>query len=135
MPNKIRTIEQLSEAITAGVNYAIKFGTDITSDGNGIIGYDEMGGFISKEDFARFFDLIVAEIEARPEILDVTADETVPEVSVVYALDYCASYEWMNGDESTFDCSREEWEQRPTKPVSQPLSLAQMAKAYKEATK
>ncbi len=132
-PTEIESLEALSDTITAIANRAVKHGTENTSSGNYIMGYDVFADLITEDDFRRYFDLIAVELEKREEVLDLVVDHGAYELDCNFGLAYCPNYEWCEGDESTFGCSYEEWEQTPARPVSQPLSMRRMAEIGKEA--
>ncbi len=127
MNKRITSLEELSDTITAVANRAVKYGAENTSSGNYIMGYDVFADLITEDDFRRYFDLIAAELEKREELLDLVVDHGAYELDCNFGLAYCPNYEWCEGDESTFGCSYEEWENTPALPVSQPLSMHQTA--------
>lgn len=129
---KICTLEELSDAITAVANRAVKHGTEHTSSGNYIMGYDVFFDLMTEEDFRRYFDLIAAEVEGREELLDLVADRSAFELDCNFGLDYCPNYQFCDGDEEIFG-SFEEWEKMEAKPVAQPLSMRRMAEIGHEA--
>lgn len=129
----INSLADLSEAVTAIANRAIKYGTVHTLNGNYIFDAKDFCDLISQADFVKYFDLIANEVQSREELLDLEADPTKHRLDCNFGLAYCASYEWQDGDEATFECSYEEWENAPVLPVSQPLSMYRMSQIANEA--
>lgn len=123
----IASIEDLSDVVTAVANRAVKWGAERTSSGNYILDHSDFADLISEEDFQKYFAFILHEIQARGEVLDVIPDQDSLELDIDFALNYCPHYEWADGDESTFNCSYEDWLRTPVKPVSQLQSLHQKA--------
>lgn len=130
--SEIGSLEELSEAITAVANRAVKYGAERTSGGNYIMGHDVFRDLISESDFKRYFDLIAAELEGREELLDLAVDKGAYELDCNFGLAYCPNYQFCEGDEEIFG-SFEEWEKMETRPVSQPLSMRRMAEIGHEA--
>ncbi len=124
--NFICSLEDLSDVITAVVNRAVEKGATSTTSGNYYMGYEAFSDLITEEDYLHYFDLIVYELQGREELLDLEVLYDSHELDCNFGLDYCPSYQFCEGDEEIFG-SFEEWEQTPTKPVSQPLSMHRMA--------
>lgn len=122
----ISTLAELSDAVTAVANRAIKHGAEHTGTGTYLFDADDFRDLISPEDFVRYFDLIAAEIGSRDELLDLSADGVTHKLDCNFGLAYCPSYQWCDGDEIIFG-SYEEWENAPTLHVSQPFSMHQMS--------
>lgn len=110
-------LNELNQTINQVVDELVRIGTDYTSNGNYIADYDDVKNLISYEDYLGFFNLIEGEISERPEILEVDACDE--QFDMIFGLAYCPNYEWMDGDETVFGCSYEEWLEKPTLPISQ----------------
>lgn len=121
-PQPISGVKAVGEAITRVANHAVKYGCEHTSSGNMILTYDAFKDLIAEDDYKHFFGLICDELRSREEVLDLIAHSDIGALNLDFALAFCPNYEWMPGDESTFGCSREEWEKTPHKPVAQPTS-------------
>lgn len=118
-PHPIDSACALSATITAVANHAVKYGCEHTTSGNMILCYDAFKDLITEDDYKRFYGLICDELRSREEVLDLIANIGLGALDLDFALAFCPSYEWAPGDESTFGCSREEWEKTPIKPVAQ----------------
>lgn len=111
------SMNEPNETIIKVADKMIEIGTEYTSGGNYIVNYDDVKELISYEDYLSSFAIIAEELDSRPEVLELdTYDE---EFDMIFGLDYCPNYEWINGDEEVFGCSFEEWLKKPTLPILQ----------------
>ncbi len=101
------------------VDFIVAAGTKITTNGSYNVYYDDVSHLLSVDEYKEYFSEIVKELASRKELLDVDADGSIGEIFCLFGLNYCPNYEWSDGDERTFGCSREEWEKREVKPVEQ----------------
>lgn len=131
-PEPIKDTEALGKAIVAVVNRAVKIGTGETTSGNYILRYEDFKDLITGADFRKHLSLIVTELVDREEVIEVEADPERGELNCIFGLAFCPSYEWTEGDESTFGCSYEEWLDKPTDPISQPETLQTVKLTGKE---
>lgn len=117
----ITNLSELNAKVNVLVDYIVKEACESTTSGNYFVSVDKAleQAEIGFEDFLNYRDLIMREIEARQEVLDLDYNEKDEEFDVNCALDYCPNYEWCDGDEAIFECSYEEWLERPIKPVYQ----------------
>lgn len=117
----IENLKELNGKINSFVDFVVKTACESTTSGNYFVSVDDAlkASNMTYEDYLNYKSVIRNEIEARDEVLDLDFDEKQEEFDVNCALDYCPSYEWCDGDEAVFECSYEEWLERPVKPVAQ----------------
>jgi len=117
----IGNLKELNEKINLFVDFVVKTACENTTSGNYFVSVDDAlkASNMTYEDYLSYKSVIQNEISARDEVLDLDFDEKQEEFDVNCALDYCPSYEWCDGDEAVFECSYEEWLERPVKPVAQ----------------
>ncbi len=110
--------EKVESLVIRVADRVVFYGTQHTNSGNYLIAYNNLADIISAEDYKRYFDLIADEIASREEVLDLQPDPVIGELDCNFGLSYCPCYEWVDGDEEIFGCSREEWEKTATMPVA-----------------
>lgn len=125
----INNLRELNNKVNDFVNYVVKTACEHTTSGQYYVSVKNACNAVgmSCEDFLQYIDFVFEELCAREELLEFDFDDKAMDFDLNCALNYCPHYEWCAGDEEIFDCSYEEWLESPTKPVSQPLSLSQMA--------
>lgn len=119
----IKDLTELNDFVVGFCDYVVRHACENTTSGNYFINIEDAlkqvpAGY---DDFLEYKDLILGELSAREEILDLEYDEENLEFDVNCALDYCPHYEWCEGDEAIFG-SYEEFERRIIKPIGQDLS-------------
>lgn len=128
----IDSLRELNEVVNAVANRALDVVAERSTSGQRYVGLCDFGDLISQEDFERYADLIVSELNTREEILEpvVLVDG---ELDINMGLSYLKAYHWTPGDEEIFGCSFEEWLEMESKPVYHPLSLSRMAEVGERA--
>lgn len=122
----IESLYELNEKINAIVNHIVKEACANTANGNYILDAQDacaVGG-MGYDDFLAHRDFIISELQGREELLDVQQYDD--NFDVTCSLDFCPKYEWQEGDEAVFG-SKEDFESRIVKSVSQPISMARAA--------
>lgn len=125
----IDNLRDLNDKVNDFVNYVVQTACEKTTSGQYYVSIVDAckDACMSLEDFSQYRDLIVSELYAREELLELDYIESDLEFDVNCGLAYCPSYQWCDGDEDIFNCSFEEWLDMPTRPISQPLSLSRKA--------
>lgn len=122
----IDNLYELNQVIYDVVNRIVDISTQQTTTGNWVISHDDVADIISEEDYLQYFDLIANELSGRDEVLDM--DTSDHQFDCVFGLAYCPHYEWEEGDEKVFNCTKEEWEKNfRAQPICHPLSLNRLA--------
>lgn len=92
----------------------VAWAADVSTNGTFDFTYKEISDIApDKNEYNRCFFDILQEIKSRDEILDVDVDFTVGKVMLSINPRFCTHYEWQEGDEEIFECSKEEWEKLP----------------------
>lgn len=128
----IESLRELNDVINAVANRALDVVAKCSTSGQRYIDHSYFADLISKEDFLKFSDLIVSELNTREEIIE-PVNLSNGELDINIGLDYCEAYQWCDGDEEIFHCSFEEWLEKKVKPVYHPLSLSRMAEIGEKA--
>ena len=122
----INNLYELNETINNIVNRIVSESVKNTSTGSWTMDHDDLADLISKEDYLMYFNFISTELKGRPEVLNL--DNSDQKLNCVFTPQHCPNYEWREGDESVFKCSKEQWKRNfRAKPITQPLSMARMA--------
>lgn len=124
----IENLKELNEKVNLFVDYVVKKACESTTSGSYYVNVNEalnVAG-MGYDDFLEYRELIHGELFSREEVLDLDYLETEEEFDISCALDYCPNYQWTMGDEDVFDCSYEEWLERPVKPVAQLSSVDEL---------
>lgn len=128
----IDSLQELNEVVSTVANRALDRVAELSTGGQRYVSYDDVSDLISKEDFDKYSDLIISELNSREEILEPVVMND-GELDVYISPRYCKFYQWIDGDEETFGCSFEEWLEKETKPIYHPLSLNRMAEIGEKA--
>lgn len=100
-------------------DYVVKYGCTESTNGTCNFGFEDIKHIIKNEnDYNEFYLDIVTELMDREEISDVHMNHMNGTIDCDLHLEYCKSYEWTDGDENIFCCSREEWEKIKIKPFT-----------------
>jgi len=100
--------EKIEAIVIRAADRVVFYGTQHTASGNYLIGHNNLADIISAEDYKRYFNLIADETASREEVLDLQSNPATGELDCNFGLSYCPCYEWVDGDEEVFGCSREE---------------------------
>lgn len=122
----IANLYELNEVINAVANRALDIVAETSTSGQRYVDHSDVADLISKEDFLKYSDLIISELNTREELL-APAELDDGQLDLTMGLAYCKAYEWCEGDERVFGCSYEEWLEREAEPVTHTLSLSRMA--------
>ena len=114
-----KDLMELNDFVISFSNQVVREACEQTSTGQYFINVEDVldKNKWSYEDFLEYKDFIISELSSRDEILDLDFDEKELQFDVSCALAYCPHYEWCEGDEELFECSYEEWLERPVEPV------------------
>lgn len=102
------------------VDFIIECATEESTNGQYSFKWERLREkfFKSNEAFNDFFLDIISELCSRDEIFDI--DINYAEGAFEFSIDvsYCRNYEWSEGDEEIFECTKEEWEKREPKSIT-----------------
>ncbi len=126
MAQSIETLDQMNDAVNAVCNRILDIVAKESTSGQQFVSFDDLSDLITRDDYLQYGHLIARELSAREEVMEEVVFEN-GEFDVNIGLVYCQAYEWMPGDEETFGCTEEEWEQQEAKPVQPLLSKTRMA--------
>nr|WP_294487705.1 DUF6329 domain-containing protein [uncultured Anaerosporobacter sp.] len=84
-------LQQLNELMTATVDYIVETGKQNTTEGNWIIGFDELAQQTGFEHDFNSMDTIMDMLHEREEVADVELGDS--SIDVCYYLDFCPNYE------------------------------------------
>ena len=91
----------------------------VDSSSNGLYDFtwEDIKEFIpNKELYNKKIIEILSELYDRDEVISTYVEISSDGDYIIYSsldLKYCINYEWQEGDEKIFECSKEEWENRP----------------------
>ena len=128
----IYNLRELNEVVNAVANRALDIAAELSSSGQRYIDYSNVADLISQEDFIKYADFIVEELNTREELLE-PVEFNDGQLDINMGLKYCKFYQWCDGDEEIFNCSFEDWLKMEATPVHHPLSLTRMAEIGKKA--
>lgn len=83
-------LQQLNELMTATVDYIVETGKQNTTEGNWIIGFDELAQQTGFEHDFNSMDTIMDMLHEREEVADVELGDS--SIDVCYYLDFCPNY-------------------------------------------
>ena len=132
MMHIIRSLRELSDTINDVVNFLIAETAEKSTNGSYSFAVSDVFHLISRENFEQFFPMILSELKQRDEFLDFSRESD--KICCSIGPYYCKNYQWQEGDEKVFHCTKDEWEKsfQPMQ-VSQPLSLGRMAEIGKKS--
>lgn len=128
----IATLQELNEVVNAVANRALDIVAERSTSGQRYVDHYDFSDLITREDYEKYANLIVEELNTREEILEpVVLNDGQLDINM--GLAYCKAYQWIDGDEEIFGCSFEQWLEQEAKPVHHPLSLTRMAQIGEKA--